>query len=95
MKQVMTASKHSPVQTYIRCRMQDHFGFGTSERLLTTAEESMCEIWVATMNVLDRDISSWTMNPLEKRALGWDLDSDSDSEYLDKDSYKDSKYQLL
>lgn len=65
---MMYVSEHPPLHKYIGCRMQDHFemveryGFGNFRELLTTAEESMCEIWIASLDALDRDISSWLID---------------------------------
>ncbi|KDN47912.1 hypothetical protein RSAG8_03332, partial [Rhizoctonia solani AG-8 WAC10335] len=50
---------HSSLQGFIRSRMQDHFemvdrfGFGSFQELITTAEVAMCEIWVASLDIMD------------------------------------------
>ncbi|CAE6508159.1 unnamed protein product [Rhizoctonia solani] len=47
------------LQEFIRNRMQDHFemvgrfGFGSSQDLIIRAEEAMCEIWVASLGIID------------------------------------------
>ncbi|KAG8690370.1 hypothetical protein FRC11_012056 [Ceratobasidium sp. 423] len=49
------------LQDFIRSRMQGHFemvdrfGFGSFEELVTTAEEVMCEIWVASLDIVESD----------------------------------------
>ncbi|CAE7230168.1 unnamed protein product [Rhizoctonia solani] len=46
------------LQEFIRSRMQDHFemvdrfGFGSFQELITTAEEAMCDIWVASLDTI-------------------------------------------
>ncbi|CAE7067127.1 unnamed protein product [Rhizoctonia solani] len=54
------SSKGPPsLQEFIRNRMQDHFemvdkfGFGSFQELITTAEEAMCEIWIASLEIID------------------------------------------
>ncbi|KDN48236.1 hypothetical protein RSAG8_02828, partial [Rhizoctonia solani AG-8 WAC10335] len=49
------------LQDFIRGRMQEHFemvdkyGFGSFQELITTAEEAMCEIWVASLDIIESD----------------------------------------
>ena len=49
------------LQEFLRSRMHDHFdmvdkfGFGSFEELITTAEEGMCEIWVAVLGIIESD----------------------------------------
>ncbi|CAE6460340.1 unnamed protein product [Rhizoctonia solani] len=50
---------HTSLQDFIRGRMQGHFevvdkfGFGSFQELITTAEVAMCEIWVASLGIMD------------------------------------------
>ncbi|KAF8685712.1 hypothetical protein RHS04_00634 [Rhizoctonia solani] len=52
-------SKNPSVQEFIRTRMQEHFeivdmfGFGSFQKLITTAEEAMCEIWEASLSIIE------------------------------------------
>ncbi|CAE6415623.1 unnamed protein product [Rhizoctonia solani] len=51
--------KTPSLQEFIRIRMQEHFemvdifGFGSFQELIATAEEAMCEIWEATVNIAE------------------------------------------
>ncbi|CAE6415530.1 unnamed protein product [Rhizoctonia solani] len=50
------------LQDFIRSRMQEHFemvdrfGFGSSQELIATAEEVMCEIWVTSLDIIHSDL---------------------------------------
>ncbi|CAE6412154.1 unnamed protein product [Rhizoctonia solani] len=52
-------SENPSLQDFIRSRMQEHFemvdkyGFGSFQELVTTAEEAMCEIWVASLDIIE------------------------------------------
>lgn len=73
---MMYSLEDPPLQELIGCRMRDHFrmveryGFGRFEELLATAEESLCESWVTSIEVLDRDILSWPIVPPRRQDPG-------------------------